>query len=143
MVVSASLRLCGSLRWLDKANGHPPELEKVPSASAAQAAHEPPVLPRGTESWRVRGSSPGSGLFARLPDREVSGCVSDRAPVTVAGPHRHCTGFRVPRARQVVNANLRSNVLGIKRARDPLFEPRAFLLIRAARFLSRRRRSFE
>src|SRR4051794_26014158 len=96
-----------------------------------QACHW--ILPRGTESWRARGSSPGSGLVARLPDNSGQWLLERRLlPVTVAGPHRHHTGFRVPHARRIVDANLdRRAILG-KRTRDALLQLRASLLVLGA-----------
>ena len=57
--------------------------------------------------WRERGSSPGFGLH-RSPSRPTGQWHRERAllPVTVAGPHRHHTGFRFPRSPSVVHANL-------------------------------------
>ena len=45
-----------------------------------------------------------SGYIARLPGCDTSGVVSDEKnlPVTVAGPHRYRTGFRVPRSKSIV-----------------------------------------
>src|SRR6476660_7701646 len=62
-----------------------------------QAADTPPTLPRGYTWWRERRGLLASGL--RSPSRFTSGVVrEDRpsrvVPVTVAVPHRYCTGFR-------------------------------------------------
>src|SRR6185312_525605 len=64
-------------------------------------ATSPP--PRVCEMWRGRRSSPGSGP-SHLPSRlaQPVGSQMRLLPVTVAGPRRHFTGFRVPRPRKSI-----------------------------------------
>jgi len=64
-------------------------------------ATSPP--PRVCEMWRGRRSSPGSGP-SHLPSRlaQPVGPQIRLLPVTVAGPRRHFTGFRVPRPRKSI-----------------------------------------
>ena len=72
---------------------------------------------------------------SRSPSRSVtSGCESEilLMPVTVAGPHRHCTGFRVPHSRRIVEGILPLPFLFSKRVGDERLEARAFTLVRSA-----------
>src|SRR5688572_33325401 len=96
--------------------------------------------PEDTESWRERRSSPGSGLPARLPGQLTSGCESEilLLPVTVAGPHRHCTGFRVPHSRRIVTRILPGSLFLGKRVRDQRLQTRALALVRGTRSEERR-----
>lgn len=59
----------------------------------------PPTLPRGLVWWHERRGLLASGLHSpsRLPSGVLSGApgLKGQAPVTVAGPRRYCTGFRV------------------------------------------------
>ena len=78
------------------------------------ASVSPPVLPRGNcEKWRERESSPGFGPRcspSRLQIRSVAMDEQALVPVTVAGPHRRSTGFRVPRSLSVVTGESRPGV---------------------------------
>ena len=58
-------------------------------------------------------------------------------PVTVAGPHRHHTGFRVPHSRRIVDANLGRRVLHGKRSRDALLQLSALTLVIRSRLAAR------
>src|SRR5689334_11886921 len=61
-------------------------------------ADTPPTLPRGLLWWHERRGLLASGLHSpsRFPSGFVSGAPGySQAPVTVAGPRRICTGFRV------------------------------------------------
>ena len=71
--------------------------------------HQP--SPEDMFTWRERGSSPGSGpplSPSRLCSqwRNEEACAArdgeTHVPVTVAGPRRFCTGFRVPRSQSIV-----------------------------------------
>src|SRR5687767_4365598 len=75
---------------------------RVPGTDADHRAwHEPrvvTVLPRGPVIDARAWSSPGSGPRIPAFPTAVSGVswVRVQLPVTVAGPRRHCTGFRIP-----------------------------------------------
>src|SRR4051794_16550334 len=74
-------------------------------------------LPRGlcsvARTWVVSWLRAASLAFPTIP---VSGIMSVAlSPVTVAGPHRHCTGFRVPRSQSLVAPNLGAATLRGKR----------------------------
>ena len=103
----------------------------MPSAKRQSAAESHRILPRGSSRGASAGRLLAPGLFTRLPDPTGSVVVREvLLPDTVAGPHRHYTGFRVPHSRQVVNANLRRPILRGKRARDAVLQFGAFACVR-------------
>ena len=93
--------------------------------------------------WRERRSSPGCGLqrSPSQPALPISGMERpcDYVPVTVAGPHRHHTGFRVPRSQSIVAGILSRAVLVGKRGGETRLECGTLGLITRARLGAWRR----